>query len=96
MDIKEIIKKYGYNIQQVADAMNVNRESLSRTISNNPTYKTMKKISEVLGCEVVEFFRDETKDADFSGYFRYKGIHYTADTLEEFFKQVDELKIIAK
>ena len=96
MDIKEIIKKYGYNIQQVADAMNVNRESLSRTISNNPTYKTMKKISEVLGCEVVEFFRDETKDADFAGYFRYKGIHYTADTLEEFFKQVDELKTIAR
>ena len=96
MDIKEIIKKYGYNIQQVADAMNVNRESLSRTISNNPTYKTMKKISEVLGCEVVEFFRDETKDSDFAGYFRYKGIHYTADTLEEFFKQVEELKEIAR
>ena len=56
----------------------------------------MKKISEVLGCEVVEFFRDETKDADFAGYFRYKGIHYTADTLEEFFKQVEELKEIAR
>lgn len=96
MDIKEIIKKYGYNIQQVADAMEVNRESLSRTISNNPTYKTMKKISEVLGCEVVEFFRDETKNADFASYFRYKGVHYTSDNLEEFFKQVEDLRAITK
>ena len=33
---------------------------------------------------------------EFAAFVRYKGIHYTADTLEEFFKQVDELRIIAK
>ena len=57
----------------------------------------LDKGADVIGCDISEFFEDEEKKrGDFAGYFRYKGIHYTADTLEEFFKQVDELKIIAK
>ena len=62
------------------------------------TYKTMRQVADVIGANVSEFFEDEVKrpNEDFASYVRYKGIHYTADTLEEFFKQVDELRIIAK
>ena len=51
------------------------------------------KMSTLLGEEPLKVI-DDSKE--FAAFVRYKGIHYTADTLEEFFRQVDELKIIAK
>lgn len=98
MNIKEVIRKHGYNITCVAEQMGITRETLTRNISGNPTYKTMKQIASAIGANVSEFFEDEVTDKqeDFASYIRYKGIHYTADTLDEFFKQVDELKIISK
>ena len=38
----------------------------------------------------------EEDKGGFASFIRYKGIHYTADTLDEFFKQVEELKAIAR
>lgn len=96
MDIKRVIKVKGYTIQDVADMIGVNRVTLTNTISGNPTYKKMKQIADAIGCQVTEFFEDEDNASDFASYIRYKGIHYTADTLDEFFKQVEELKEIAK
>lgn len=96
MNIKNAIKKHGYNITNVAEQIGVTRETLTRNISGNPTYKTMKQIASVIGANVGEFFEDEIKQPkeDFASYIRYKGIHYTADTLGEFFKQVEEIKAI--
>lgn len=98
MNIKEVIRNHGYNITCVAEQMGITRETLTRNISGNPTYKTMKQIASAIGANVSEFFEDEVTDKqeDFASYIRYKGIHYTADTLDEFLKQVEELKIIAK
>lgn len=98
MDIAKIIKRKGYTQQQVADLLTINRVNLNNMINGNPTYKTMKQIASAIGANVSEFFDDEVTDKqeDFASYIRYKGIHYTADTLDEFLKQVEELKIIAK
>ena len=38
----------------------------------------------------------EEDKGGFASFIRYKGIHYTADTLDEFFKQVEEIKAIAR
>ena len=63
---------------------------------------TLEKIAEGLNVPLWSLFVSEDKIVldektnEFVSFFRYKGIHYTSDTLEEFFKQVDELKIIAK
>lgn len=98
MDIAKIIKRKGFKQKQVSEALGINRVNLNKMIKGNPTYKTMRQVADVIGANVSEFFEDEVKrhNEDFASYVRYKGIHYTADTLEEFFKQVDELKIIAK
>lgn len=94
MDIKSAIKNHGYNITCVAEQMGITRETLTRNISGNPTYKTMKQIADAIGANVGEFFEDEVKQPkeDFASYIRYRGIHYTADTLDEFLKQVEEIK----
>lgn len=95
MNIQKVIKDKGFTQKQVAEILNVNRVNLNNMIKGNPTYKTMKQIADVIGANVGEFFEDEEDDTnDFASYIRYKGIHYTADTPEEFFKQVDEIKAI--
>lgn len=98
MNIKNTIKNHGYNITSVAEQIGVTRETLTRNISGNPTYKTMKQIADVIGANVGEFFEDEVSKPkeDFASFIRYKGIHYTADSLDEFFRQVEELKAIIK
>ena len=51
------------------------------------------KMSTLLGEEPLRVI-DTSKE--FAAFVRYKGIHYTADTLDEFFKQVEEIKMIAR
>lgn len=98
MDIAQIIRQKGFTQKQVADTLGINRVNLNNMINGNPTYKTMRQVADVIGANVSEFFEDEVKrsNEDFVGYMRYRGIHYTADTLDEFFKQVDELRAISK
>lgn len=96
MDIAKVIREKGFTQKQVAESLEMNRVSFNSAINGNPTYKTMKRIATVIGANVGEFFEDEIKQPkeDFASYIRYKGIHYTADTLGEFFKQVEEIKAI--
>lgn len=95
MRIKEVMKRYGITQDEVATRLGINRVSVSRLLSdkNNMRVSTAQKFADAIGCKVAELFEEQT---DFASYVRYNGIHYTADTLDEFFKQVDELKAIAK
>lgn len=99
MDIKRTIKNKGYTISLVAEKMGINRVTLTNMVSGNPTYNTMVRVAEAIGCSVVDFFADEREDekkTDFAAFIRFKGIHYTADNLEEFNNIVEEIKSIAK
>lgn len=80
----------------VAKEMGITRETLYANISGNTTYKTMRKVADVIDCKVSEFFEDEESKEDFVSFFRYKGVHYTSDNIDDFFKQVDELKAISE
>ena len=74
--------------------------TLSQQIKRNKFgIDRLEEIAKIIGCDEVELFADYQKDSsvsDFASYIRYNGVHYTSDNIEEFFKQVDELKIIAK
>ena len=95
MRIKEVMKRYGITQDEIATRLGINRVSVSRLLSdkNDMRVSTAQKFADAIGCKVAELFEEQT---DFASYVRYKGIHYTADTLDEFFKQVDELKAIAR
>ena len=97
MDIAKVIKEKGFTQKQVSESLEMNRVSFNSAINGNPTYKTMKRIADVIGANVGEFFEDEVSKPkeDFASFIRYKGIHYTADSLDEFFKQVDELRAVS-
>ena len=54
--IKDIIKKKGMTSIEVAQQMNISRESFSRTINGNPTVSSLQSIADALGCEIGDFF----------------------------------------
>ena len=53
--VKEICKEKGITIQELADNMEMKRESLSRAINGNPTLETLEKIATALGVNITEF-----------------------------------------
>ena len=59
--VKEICKEKGITIQELADNMEMKRESLSRAINGNPTLETLDKIATALGVNISELF-DQPKN----------------------------------
>lgn len=101
MDIKSIIKEKGYTIQDVAKKMGVNRVTLTLTLQGNPTYKKLKEIADAIDCDIVDFFRDETKnpstlqvtgEGEITALIQHKGDFYKATTVEELKKIVAEIE----
>lgn len=85
--------------------MGVTKQAVGQMVkAESLTTATLDKIAAALGVPVWHLIVSpeevtgniEDGKNDFASYIRYKGIHYTADSLEEFYKQVDELKNIAQ
>lgn len=65
MDIKNVIRKKGYTMEQVAEKMGITRITLSQSLSRNPTMNTLQRVADAIGCKVGEFFLDEIQqDSD--------------------------------
>lgn len=97
MRIKEVLKRYGITQDEIAKRLGINRVSVNRLLNdkNDMRVSTAEKFAAAIGCRIGELFEEE-KDTNFAAFIRYKGVHYTADTLEEFLKQVEEIKTIAR
>lgn len=57
--IKEVIKKHGKSVQEVADIMGISRYTLSTHINGNPSAEILIRISNAIGCDVVELFKSD-------------------------------------
>lgn len=63
MNIQFIIKEKGFTQNEVAEKLGVTKSSFSQTVHNeNTSVKMMRKIADVIGCKVGDFFRDEMSD----------------------------------
>lgn len=62
MRIREVIKEKGMTTQEVADQMQISLSALNQSISGNPSIKVLRRIAEVVGCQLGEFFTDELED----------------------------------
>lgn len=56
LSVKEVCKKKGVTLQELAERMKIKRESLSRAINGNPTVETLEKIATALGVPMWELF----------------------------------------
>lgn len=73
--VKDICKENGITIGELADKMQMVRESLSRAINGNPTLDTLERIATALNVPITELF--STDKQDLYGHIEYKGTVYT-------------------
>ena len=94
--INEVLKEHGLKQKDLAEKMGIKPISLNQMLGRGTFgVDRLCEMAEIIGCKVTELF-EEDKKSDFASYIRYKGIHYTADTIDEFLDQVEEIRAIAK
>ena len=100
-DIKLHIKEYlSMPSKEFAASIGVTEQTASNLINNKttPSIVTLYKIAEVLDVPVTKILGEDGQKecSDFAAFIRFKGIHYTADSLEEFNNIIEEIKSITK
>ena len=99
--IKEIMHTKGMNNVILAEKMGVSKQAAGKMINaESLTTATLEKISLALDVPIWQLFISPEDAAgedssDFCAFIRWKGIHYTADTEDEFWRIVDELRMMA-
>lgn len=79
MEIKKIIKKKGMTPKLVAERMGIRRRELSYIIDDVPGYtniRTLRKIAQIVGCKIGDFFLDELTISNLPSKNRKNGIGY--------------------
>ena len=94
--IKECCKAHGITQKELANRLGIKPISLSQMIARKGfSVERLGEMADAIGCKVSELFEEEEK-GDFAAYVRFNGIHWTADSLDEFNKVVEEVRTIAK
>nr|DAG24949.1 MAG TPA: Cro/C1-type HTH DNA-binding domain protein [Caudoviricetes sp.] len=95
--IEDILKEKNLTKSYLADKLGFARQNFN-AMFKNPTLQRLEDAANILNVSVAELLDEDThnKCSDFAAFIRYKGVHYTADTLKEFLKQVEEIKTIAR
>lgn len=98
--IKECCKAHNILVSELSRKMGYEQvTSLNQLLRRRKIgLDKLEQMADIIGCKVSELLEvDSTPSGDdFASFIRYKGIHYTADSLDEFFRQVEELKVISK
>lgn len=103
LNLKELLRERGVMAKELADYLEITQVGMSNIINNKtiPSVGTLLKIAKFFNVKLSTLLGEEPlrivdTSKEFAAFVRYKGIHYTADTLDEFFKQVEEIKTIAR
>lgn len=103
INLKEILKEKGVTSKELAERLGVTPVTISYIVTNKttPSLDMLCRIAKELNVKLSTLLGEEPlrvidTSKEFAAFVRYKGIHYTADTIEEFLKQVDEIKAIAR
>ena len=103
INLKEILKEKGVTSKELAERQGVTPVTISYIVTNKttPSLDMLCRIAKELNVKLSTLLGEEPlkvvdTSKEFAAFVRYKGIHYTADTLDEFFKQVEEIKTIAR
>lgn len=93
MDIKATIKKRGFTMVQVAEALGITKGAFSQILSRDSvTTKNLEKIANVIGCKVGDFFTDEMSNTDFVALIKSGNEFFCASSLKDLEDIVSELK----
>ena len=95
--IEDILKEKNLTKSYLAEKLGFARQNFN-AMFKNPTLQRLEDTANTLNVSVAELLDEDTHNecSDFAAFIRFKGIHYTADTLEEFEKVVEEIRSISK
>lgn len=76
MNIKDVIKKRGFTLEQVAAQMpnsrtngtGISKQTMTQVVNGNPQISTLRSIANIIGCSVGEFFMDEIEQQDTASF----------------------------
>ena len=91
LSVKEECKEKGLTIQDLADKMEMKRESLSRAINGNPTLETLEKIASALGVDVPELFTSSSSGG-IIGVIRIRDTNYNINSVSDLSRLLDRIE----
>lgn len=94
----------GFTNVSLGERMGVSKQAIGQMLkAESLTTASLEKIASALDVPIWQLFASPEEvnipletNSDFAAFIRFKGIHYTADSLEEFEKVVEEIKAIAR
>lgn len=84
--IKEILKEKGMSVVQLADALNISRQALSKQIRGKMLLETAERIATALDVPIWQLFaspEDVAGKEELTALIRFRGQLYQADSIEE-------------
>ncbi len=88
--VKELLAERGLTQKELAKKMGVAEISLSRSLRNNPSMETLKKIAEALEVKLSDLF--EKKESDIIGFLRVHGYLKQVASLEDLKQLVEDIE----
>lgn len=68
MRVKEVIKKQGFTLEDIAREMKTSRSAVSQIVNGNPTVGKLEEIAKIIGVSRGEFFLDEMPRQEGGGF----------------------------
>lgn len=91
LSVKELCKEKGLTIQDLADKMEMKRESLSRAINGNPTLETLEKIANALEVDITELF-EPSSSGGIIGVIRIRDTNYNINSVPDLSRLLDRIE----
>ncbi len=91
LSVKEVCKEKGLTIQDLADKMEMKRESLSRAINGNPTLETLEKIANALEVDITELFASSSSGG-IIGVIRIRDTNYNINSVPDLSRLLDRIE----
>lgn len=92
LSVKELCKEKGLTIQDLADKMEMKRESLSRAINGNPTLETLEKIANALEVDITELFASSSSSGGIIGVIRIRDTNYNINSVPDLSRLLDRIE----
>ncbi len=73
MHVKELLAKRKILMKDFADMIGIKRETLTRSLKDNPQYSTLKAIADALGVSVPELFKTHKASPVIDGFISVNG-----------------------
>ena len=86
--LKEVCKAKGITLSQIADKLDISRETLSRSVNGNISLNRLNEIAEILGVQVTELI----SVSQVFGLVDYNGKTYRIQSVNDLEKLLEEVR----